>query len=1294
MHEITPAHKPHSSTLRGPITSKSMYQKVLSGNPLKEALTAAIGILIAGMLFTWFQYQGEKSEIQSAAKSEFRRTTTSGFAALDKISYLNMINQGTISKRTYQELLQPLTSIHNESPHLEYIYTIQRYGSDYYVVLDTQADPNIQEKTYKVKPPEKVENVPPELMEAYRLGKQSVADLGLRSKKPESITIFTPLPAKNGEVAGVLVTEYDPDNAYLAISQSGGKWQGNFIPWAIFAALLGFTIYNTRSSSKILANTLGKEEEKLLQMTSTVPGVVYLFRMTSHGERGFLYISQGVETLYGITPEEALANWKDIKDFVPTQGHKQAYQSFEFATEHMQPWLHRYQINHPTQGEKWVQNHAQPTREHDGSILWNGVLTDITQQVLSSRIREKGDSIFQLISQGEPLGTVLQAVALYIQSEISNCRVAFYLPKRRSGQEKLVLTASASLPPNFQEAMEEFQTGTNHASAAVAAITNQEISTPDISTNKYWEGVRTTALSNNIRACWSYPIRNSEGILLGVLDIYYQRVCDPNPLTRAQTSTLAKSGYPLHQFMESAIQIAQTAIERDLAQTNLKANEERYRTLFESCPAGICETQPKESRPPSHVPSKDDPFPHQEPPTGKNPDILTYVNPAFAQLLESEDPKEFKGKTLEEILELPREATLEDTQTGAHSREYQITTPTGTHKTLLCESASISRSDGKITTIHFFTDITQRRKSEEQLQESKRIAEAANKAKSEFLAMMSHEIRTPMNGVLGYTEMLKKTPLEGKQKKYVDIIQSSGKNLLTIINDILDFSKIEAGKMELDNTPFNLHETIEHAVALLSANAKAKGLELTSIIDEKTPIYVQGDENRIKQIIFNLAGNAIKFTEKGSVTLEMYPSLREKKTGEHTLYIDIKDTGIGIPKDKQKRLFQPFSQAESSTTRKFGGTGLGLAISRRLTQLMGGDITLKSEENKGSTFSIKVFLKESTQEEYEAAKQEESHQKTGEDKHLPSLNILIAEDDTTNRELLQDIFEEEEHTVTFAKNGKEVLEILRETSPHKDYHKAFDCILMDMQMPEMDGVEATYTIREEENQSDRIPIVALTANVLEVDRKRCSNSGMNGFLNKPIKIPELFKTLEEFQEKKKEQEPQKEDITPSTEAPKPPEKSGPNAPEEIPLPETPPSGLPQEEEDTYSAIDIEAVEELFQRGNGRLLQRMLEAYKTDNHNRLQKLEEIASAMENGDETFEAKSPTESWEDYVHAIKGSSANIGLEQAYILSSKMQSLPPQNYQQAYQEAKELREAINLGIEQIEIFITTHQSDKSTHE
>jgi signal transduction histidine kinase/CheY-like chemotaxis protein len=383
----------------------------------------------------------------------------------------------------------------------------------------------------------------------------------------------------------------------------------------------------------------------------------------------------------------------------------------------------------------------------------------------------------------------------------------------------------------------------------------------------------------------------------------------------------------------------------------------------------------------------------------------------------------------------------------------------------------------------------ERKKVEEEMQRSRLMAEESAKAKSDFVANMSHELRTPLSAILGFTDLIKKTSLDHEQKEYLEAISSSGQNLLAVINDILDLSKLDAGKFSIEQINFRIPELIHSLQLMFAGKAKDKNLTFSCQADVALQDPISGDPKKLTQILINLVGNAIKFTDQGSVSVNC--RLINREQGKSTVEFSVQDTGIGIPEHKQESIFERFIQADTDTTRKYGGSGLGLSIARQLVSLLGGTLSLQSEPGKGTTFSFALPFSSAL---------ESTGKNAEKDSTIPiqaTRTILVVEDSIMNQKLARIILHNNGFEVTIAENGQEAVDILKE--------KAFDLILMDIQMPVMDGCLATCIIRKELKLTT--PIIAMTAHALDGEKEKCIREGMNDYLAKPFKEEDLLQKI-------------------------------------------------------------------------------------------------------------------------------------------------------------------------------------------
>jgi PAS domain S-box-containing protein len=517
--------------------------------------------------------------------------------------------------------------------------------------------------------------------------------------------------------------------------------------------------------------------------------------------------------------------------------------------------------------------------------------------------------------------------------------------------------------------------------------------------------------------------------------------------------------------------------ERKRAEDTLRASEEQFRQLAENVREVFFIQTP-------------------------DPVRTAYISPAYDEIW---------GRSRQELYDRP-EAWIESVHADDRERagrvfakcmegfptdlEFRVTRPDDTVRWIHARCFPVFDSKGRfIRAVGIAEDITERRRVLDEILRARTAAEAANRVKSEFLANMSHELRTPLNGILGMTKLALETDAISDQREFMGMVNVSAESLLTVINDILDFSKIEAGKLDFESIEFNVRESIEAGLKALAIRAHERGLKLNCSVRPEVPTVLVGDPSRLRQVIVNLVGNAIKFTDRGEVTVDVQVDSAEPSSA--LLRVSVMDTGVGIPQEKQSSIFDAFTQADGSTARRYGGSGLGLTISRRLVEMFGGRLWLDSSVGKGSTFhftalfgvpAVQITLPPPV-----------IHRSAPE--AMKPLRILLAEDNRVNQIVVVRLMEKRGHSVEVASNGREALEKFR--------LGGFDLLLMDVQMPQMDGFEATAAIREiEKSEAAHIPIIAMTAHAMKGDRERCLAAGMDGYISKPFQIDELMKEIE------------------------------------------------------------------------------------------------------------------------------------------------------------------------------------------
>jgi PAS domain S-box-containing protein len=530
----------------------------------------------------------------------------------------------------------------------------------------------------------------------------------------------------------------------------------------------------------------------------------------------------------------------------------------------------------------------------------------------------------------------------------------------------------------------------------------------------------------------------------------------------------------------------------------LRSSESRFRRLFENVLEGVYQTSSD-----GHI---------------------LIANPALVRMLGYQSEEEFKRVNVEADLyarpeeravflrAFERDGELRNVELRLRRKDGEVITVLENGRRLTDPATGQTYYEGTLT------DITGRKRAEQELrnharkleqaqgrleqqasllvQQSEELRQArdaaleASRLKSEFLANVSHEIRTPMNGVIGMTSLLLETNLSDEQRDYATTVRRSAEFLLSIINDILDFSKVEAGRMSLQRTGFSLRQTVAHAMQLLAHSAAQKGIELSWSVDDGVPDALRGDAGRLSQVLINLAGNAIKFTESGYVRVRWAVAAADAMGV--SLRCEVSDSGIGISPESQSIVFQPFTQVDGSSTRRHGGTGLGLAICKQIIELMGGDIGVESELEKGSTFWFQVRLETQPVAAPVAPAISPSRR----------ADILVAEDNVINQRVATALIERRGYRAGVVSNGQEALDAL--------LRQSYALVLMDCQMPVMDGFEATREFRKRESQARRTPVIAMTAHAMSGDRERCIAAGMDDYLSKPVLPEDLDRIFERW----------------------------------------------------------------------------------------------------------------------------------------------------------------------------------------
>ncbi|MBF0613550.1 MAG: PAS domain S-box protein [Magnetococcales bacterium] len=684
------------------------------------------------------------------------------------------------------------------------------------------------------------------------------------------------------------------------------------------------------------------------------------------------------------------------------------------------------------------------------------------QLVQAKEQAENADRIKGVINELLEISLIAEPLPVILHMALERILAISWLPIEQKGAvflkdpggERLLLSANVGMHPELQVRCARVAYGT--CLCGLAAKTNETVFASHLDERHV---IRLKDMSPHGHVC--LPIQ-SGGRLLGVLDLNL------------------RDGTQREEILEDFLELVTTTLAGVIERKQAEEMLQKLYHAIEQSPVAVVITDLR--------------------------GVIEYVNPKFClnsgysreEVIGQHTRMLKSGHTPDEEY---RELWASILQGQEWHGEFQTRKKSGE---LFWESVSISplrASNGVIT--HFIAikeDITERREIDDQLRSAKAAAEEANRAKSEFLANMSHEIRTPMNAIIGMTALCLHTEVTPKQENYLRKIERAAQSLLRILNDILDFSKIEAGRLEMEKTTFRVRDVVEHVATLVSLPAGEKGLAFVVRVDSDVPEHLIGDPLRLGQVLTNLASNAVKFTSKGEVTVVV--QFTAKRGEEIGLRLAVRDTGIGLTPEQQGRLFQSFSQADSSTTRRYGGTGLGLSISKRLVEMMQGGFEVHSALGQGSEFAFTAwFALPSAQEVAKLAAKTLTRPVEAYGQMLRSVAaqpILLVEDNEFNQQVAKDLLELAGLTVRIAENGAEAVRVL-EDGPYL-------VILMDLQMPVMDGHEATRRIRSMPEWQG-VPIIAMTANVMTGEREQCLANGMNDYLSKPVDVDRLFSTL-------------------------------------------------------------------------------------------------------------------------------------------------------------------------------------------